>query len=61
MGKSFLASKTLWFNGLSLVATGAGFLSGNLSAHPEIVTALVIIQALANILLRMVTTQPVTK
>ena len=59
MGKSIFLSKTLWFNGLSLLATGAGFLSGNLSAHPEIVTALVLIQALANIVLRLVTKEPV--
>ncbi len=59
MGKSIFLSKTLWFNGLSMLATGAGFLSGSLAAHPEIVTVLVIVQALANIVLRFVTVEPV--
>ncbi|GMU26103.1 MAG: hypothetical protein AMXMBFR16_10080 [Candidatus Uhrbacteria bacterium] len=58
MVKSFLLSKTLWVNVLSLVGTGAGFASGELAARPELVAALVIVQAVANIILRLVTKQP---
>lgn len=59
MGKSIFLSRTMWFNGLSIVATGAGFFSGSLSAYPEVVTALVIIQAIANIALRFITVEPI--
>lgn len=58
MVKSFLLSKTLWVNVLSLIGTSAGFASGELAARPELVAALVILQAVANIILRLVTKQP---
>lgn len=53
--KSIFASKTLWVNGLTLVATGTGFFAGSLSSHPDLVCWLVLAQSVANILLRFMT------
>lgn len=58
MGKSLWASKTLWFNGLTMLATGIGFVSTNLAAQPTIVATLVLVQALCNIVLRFMTAEP---
>jgi len=55
MFKNILASKTLWVNGVTLVATGTGFFAGALSSHPDLVCWLVLVQAVANILLRFMT------
>lgn len=59
MGKSKWLSKTLWFNGLTLVTTSAGWLAGTLSSYPEVVAGLVLTQALVNIILRFVTKEPI--
>jgi hypothetical protein len=53
--KTLWQSKTVWFNVLSLVIGGAGYGAGALSAYPEVVCALVIIQAIGNLILRRVT------
>ena len=53
--KRWLASKTMWFNVLSLVVGGAGWGAGALTAHPDLVAALVIIQAVGNLILRRMT------
>lgn len=60
MTKSFLTSKTLWLNTISLIATGTGFASGALTSYPDLVCWLVLIQAAANIVLRFMTKEPVT-
>ncbi|MFA5345369.1 MAG: hypothetical protein WC315_03765 [Candidatus Omnitrophota bacterium] len=60
MTKSIFASKTLWVNTISLVATGTGFFAGALTAHPDLVCWLVLIQAAANIVLRFMTKEPVS-
>lgn len=48
--KNFLKSKTFWFNALSLAATYGGYLPPKYAA----------IVPLANLLLRFLTSQPVT-
>jgi hypothetical protein len=53
--KKWLASKTIWFNVLSLVVAGASWGAGALTAQPDLVCALVIIQAVGNLLLRRMT------
>lgn len=58
--KSVFASKTMWVNGLALVATGTGIFAGTLSSYPTAVAWLVVIQSLANLLLRLTTKTPVT-
>jgi hypothetical protein len=53
--KSIFASKTIWLNAVTMVATGAGFFAGSLSSHPDLVCWLVLIQSLANVVLRLMT------
>jgi hypothetical protein len=53
--KKWLASKTMWFNVLSLVVAGASWGAGALASHPDLVAALVIIQAVGNLILRRMT------
>lgn len=53
--KSIFASKTIWLNAVTMVATGAGFFAGSLSSHPDLVCWLVLIQSLANVVLRLIT------
>jgi hypothetical protein len=60
MTKSFLASKTLWVNAITFVATGTGFFAGALTSHQDLVCWLVLIQAAANIVLRFLTKETVT-
>jgi len=60
MGKSFLASKTLWLNAIALIATGTGFASGTLTSYPTLVCVLVVVQSIANLVLRLMTKEPVT-
>jgi hypothetical protein len=60
MNKSFLTSKTLWVNATTLVATATGFFAGSLSSHPDLVCWLVLVQAVANIVLRWLTKEPIT-
>lgn len=58
--KTFLASKTIWVNGLTLLATGTGFFAGSLSSYPTAVCWLVVLQSIANLILRFMTKTPVT-
>jgi hypothetical protein len=60
MGKSILLSKTIWVNILSLVATGTGFATGTLTQYPTLVCVLVLVQAVANLVLRLMTKESVT-
>jgi hypothetical protein len=57
--KKWFASKTLWINAITLLATSAGWLAGMLSAYPEVVAGLVLVQALVNIVLRLITTEAI--
>lgn len=53
--KSIFASKTIWLNAVTMIATGAGFFAGSLSSHPDMVCWLVMIQSIANVILRLTT------
>lgn len=54
--KSFLASKTIWFNVIFAVVT---VLLNNLNSLPIPADYMIVIQAVLNIILRFVTTQPI--
>jgi len=54
--KQWWTSRTMWFNVLSLVAGGAGYSAGALSAYPTLVCVFVIVQAIGNLVLRRITT-----
>ncbi len=60
MSKSYLTSKTLWVNAIALVATGTGFASGTLTSYPTLVCVLVVVQSIANLILRLLTKEPVS-
>lgn len=53
-----LKSKTIWVNGVTLIATGTEFFAGSLTSHPDLVAWLVLVQAIANIALRFMTKTP---
>jgi hypothetical protein len=55
MIKSIFASKTMWVNSISFVATATGFFAGSLSSHPDLVCYLCLAQAAANVILRLMT------
>lgn len=59
--KGWLQSKTMWFNVLSLVAGGSGYVAGAMSAHPTLVCILVIVQAVGNLVLRKFTNTSIAK
>lgn len=56
--KSIFSSKTFWFNVLTLVVTYGGTLTNALPA--EFAQYAIGVVAIANVLLRLITTQPVT-
>lgn len=53
--KKWFNSKMIWFNILTLVATGTGWAIGYLTAYPKTVAALMLASAVSNILLRFLT------
>jgi hypothetical protein len=58
----WFASKTLWVNVVALVATLAGAFKLDLGLTPEVqATVVTTILALVNIVLRFVTTTPISK
>ena len=58
----WFASKTLWVNVVALVATLAGVFKLDLGLTPEVqATVVTTILALVNIVLRFVTTTPISK
>lgn len=59
--KSVLKSKTVWLNLLILAAGVVGFVSGHevIAEYPQVVAILAAVQGGLNIVLRLVTTQPV--
>jgi len=61
MGKSALKSKTLWVNMLVLAAGVAGFVAGHevIAEYPQVIAILGAVQGAVNIVLRLVTTQPI--
>lgn len=61
VGKFFLASKTIWVNALVLVVALVGFVAGPdfpLSLSAEALQWLLFIQAMANLVLRFITNEP---
>jgi hypothetical protein len=59
--KKWYQSKTVLFNIVSLVAGISGWGAGTLTTSPGLVCALVIIQAIGNLVLRKMTTTAITK
>lgn len=60
-GKFFLISKTIWINILVLIVALVGFVGGPdfpVQLSPEILEWLLFIQAMANLVLRFITDQP---
>ena len=58
--KSIFYSRTLWFNAIALIVLVAGAFGFNeFEASPDLETYALMIVAIANILLRLVTKQPV--
>jgi uncharacterized membrane protein YtjA (UPF0391 family) len=53
--KKWYQSRTVIFNIISLVAGVSGWGAGTMTSYPEIVCALVIIQAVGNLVLRRMT------
>jgi len=61
MGKTALASKTIWAN-LALVSIGVlGYLQGHelIAAHPTAVAIFGILVGIGNMILRLVTSEPI--
>jgi len=58
--KSPLASKTVWFNILTLVAGVAGYIAGAdaMSQYPAVIPIFVAVQGAVNIVLRFLTSKP---
>ncbi len=59
--KGWLASKTMWFNALSVIVAGASWGAGSLTSHPDLVCILVIVQAIGNLILRRFTNTAIAK
>lgn len=59
--KSVLASRTVWLNLLILAAGVVGFVAGHevIAEYPQVVAILAAVQGGLNIILRLVTTQPI--
>ena len=59
--KPFWASKTLWVNAVALIAAAAGAFGLDIGLDPELqVTIVGAVMAVVNIVLRFVTTTPVS-
>ena len=60
MPKSFLQSKMIWWNVLALVVTVAGTTAFQATLPPSWLVYDVAVAAVGNIVLRFITTQPIT-
>jgi hypothetical protein len=61
--KSPVASKTLWLNGIILIAGVIGFIAGHevIVDYPQAAAAMLAIQGALNIVLRFMTSQPIVE
>jgi len=59
--KSLFQSRVFWLNTITLIVSVIGFLAAHplIAAHPQWVAGLVAVQAIANVLLRIVTDTPI--
>ena len=59
--KSVLTSRTVWLNLLILAAGVVGFVAGHevIAEYPQVVAILAAVEGGLNIILRLVTTQPI--
>lgn len=59
--KSILSSRTFWVNAITVAVATAGFVAGHevMAAHPQIIAGIAVVQGALNIVLRLLTTQPI--
>lgn len=61
MGKSLTSSRIFWVNLITVAVATAGFLAGQdiIAQYPQVVAGLAVAQGALNIVLRLLTTQPI--
>lgn len=62
MGKTLFQSKTFWFNAITFLVSAATYLQGSelLAQYPEVVAIFGTIVGIGNIVLRIITKEPIT-
>lgn len=60
-GKPLMKSKTFWVNALILAAGVAGYVAGHdvIADYPQVVSILAAVQGGVNIVLRLITSEPI--
>jgi hypothetical protein len=61
MGKKLTQSKTFWVNALILAAGITGFVAGHevIADYPQVVAIMAAVQGAVNIVLRLITSEPI--
>jgi hypothetical protein len=61
MGKSVFASRMFWVNAITVAVATAGFVAGHdvIAQYPQVVAGIAVAQGALNIVLRLLTTQPI--